>query len=103
MVCGEAVRLVQVVGNVLANAIRYTPEGGKIIVSLHSDDASVTVNIVDDGIGIARDLLPYLFELYVQADPTSRRGTSGLGLGLALVKSLIEAHDGSVNAASEGD
>lgn len=102
MVSGEAVRLVQVAGNLLANAIRYTPAGGAITVSLLRDGLTIELSIADNGIGISRELLPRLFDLYVQAEQTTQRGSSGLGLGLALVKSLLEAHAGSVSAASDG-
>ena len=102
MVSGEAVRLVQVAGNLLANAIRYTPQGGAITVTLARNAGMVELSIADNGIGISKELIPRLFDLYVQAEQTSTRGTSGLGLGLALVKSLLEAHAGSVSAASEG-
>ncbi|MEJ7806476.1 MAG: HAMP domain-containing sensor histidine kinase, partial [Telluria sp.] len=102
MVSGEAVRLVQVAGNLLANAIRYTPNGGAITVSLVRNAAMIELSIADNGIGIAKELIPRLFDLYVQAEQTTERGTSGLGLGLALVKSLLEAHAGSVSAVSDG-
>ena len=102
IVSGEAVRLVQVVGNLLGNAIRYTPDGGAISVALTRSGDTVEVSISDNGIGISRELMPRLFELYVQAAHANQRGTSGLGLGLALVKSLLEAHGGSVSASSDG-
>ncbi len=101
-VAGEAVRLVQVVGNLLGNAIRYTPMGGVISVTLVRGADMVEVDITDNGIGIAKELIPRLFDLYVQAEKTAERGTSGLGLGLALVKSLLEAHAGTVRASSDG-
>ncbi|SDG83719.1 His Kinase A (phospho-acceptor) domain-containing protein [Duganella sp. OV458] len=102
MVNGESVRLVQVIGNLLGNAIRYTQKGGAIRISLDCADGEVVAVITDNGIGIEAEMLPHLFDLYVQAEPTSGRGNSGLGLGLALVKSLLEAHGGSVVVASEG-
>lgn len=102
MVSGEAVRLVQVAGNLLANAIRYTPDGGAITVSLVRNAAMIELSIADNGIGIAKELIPRLFDLYVQAEQTTERGTGGLGLGLALVRSLLEAHAGSVSVASDG-
>jgi signal transduction histidine kinase len=102
IVLGESVRLVQVIGNLLANAIRYTPEGGAIRISLGCDEGVVKLDITDTGIGISSGVLPRLFQLYVQAEPTSARSTSGLGLGLALVRSLLEAHEGSVTATSPG-
>jgi signal transduction histidine kinase len=102
MVSGDEVRMVQVVGNLLGNAIRYTPAGGAITVTLSNNAHAVEVSVVDNGIGITKELLPRLFDLYVQAEQSSERGTSGLGLGLALVKSLLEAHGGTVSAASDG-
>ncbi|WP_426102982.1 ATP-binding protein [Massilia sp. TSP1-1-2] len=102
MVSGEAVRLVQVTGNLLANAIRYTPDGGAITVALTRSAGMVELSITDNGIGITKELIPRLFDLYVQAEQSTQRGSSGLGLGLALVKSLLEAHGGSVSAASDG-
>jgi signal transduction histidine kinase len=71
-------------------------------VSLLRDGLTIELSIADNGIGISRELLPRLFDLYVQAEQTTQRGSSGLGLGLALVKSLLEAHAGSVSAASDG-
>jgi len=102
MVSGEAVRLVQVIGNLLGNAIRYTPHGGAIRVALRVDGGFVEISITDNGIGIGKELIPRLFDLYVQAEQSTQRGSSGLGLGLALVKSLLEAHSGSISAMSEG-
>lgn len=102
MVSGEAVRLVQVVANLLGNAIRYTPHGGAIRVELRLDGGIVEISISDNGIGIGKELIPRLFDLYVQAEQSAQRGSSGLGLGLALVKSLLEAHGGTISAASEG-
>jgi signal transduction histidine kinase/anti-sigma regulatory factor (Ser/Thr protein kinase) len=102
MVSGEAVRLVQVIGNLLANAIRYTPDGGLINVTLDSAEGLARLTIDDNGIGMTAELIPRLFDLYVQAEQSSTRGVSGLGLGLALVKSLLEAHGGSVHASSDG-
>jgi len=91
----------QVVANLLGNAIRYTPERGRIEVTVSMRDAAVAVRVADDGIGIPSALMPHLFDLYTQAErPDGRSG--GLGLGLALVKSLVEAHGGSVTAHSVG-
>jgi len=99
---GDRTRLVQVVSNVLGNAIRYTPDGGSIRVVMHTQGGSVIVRVTDNGIGIAADLMPYLFDLYVQAERSSDSKNGGLGLGLALVKSLVEIHDGTVTATSDG-
>jgi signal transduction histidine kinase len=99
---GDRTRLVQVVSNVLGNAIRYTPDEGNIRVVMHMQDSTVIVRVTDNGIGIAADLMPYLFDLYVQAERSSDSKNGGLGLGLALVKSLVEIHGGTVTATSDG-
>jgi signal transduction histidine kinase len=99
---GDKTRLVQVVGNLLRNAIRYTPDGGKITVAMAADDCAVTIRVVDNGIGLPAELMPHLFDLYVQGERATIRKGGGLGLGLALVKSLVEAHDGTVSAHSDG-
>jgi len=99
---GDRTRLVQVVANLVGNAVRYTPEGGHIAVRLVAEDAFMTLTVEDNGIGLSPALLPYLFDLYVQAERSSSRENGGLGLGLALVKSLVEAHGGEVSAASSG-
>jgi signal transduction histidine kinase len=99
---GDRTRLVQVVCNLLSNAARYTPDGGHIALSLAVEESTTIFAITDDGIGLSPDLLPHLFDLYVQAERSSDGKNGGLGLGLALVKSLVEAHGGTVAAASEG-
>jgi len=101
LVTGDRTRLLQVDANLLGNAIRYTPERGRIEVAVSMRDAAVAVRVADDGIGIPATLMPHLFDLYTQAErPDGRSG--GLGLGLALVKSLVEAHGGSVTVHSVG-
>jgi signal transduction histidine kinase len=99
---GDRTRLVQVVANLLGNAIRYTPDGGRIEVGMTVADGWLQLRVADDGIGIHPDLMPHLFDLYTQAERSSDSRNSGLGLGLALVKSLVEAHGGSVTASSGG-
>jgi signal transduction histidine kinase len=99
---GDKSRLVQVVSNLLGNAIRYTPAGGAISVVLTGGAGVVSLRVVDNGIGLAPELMPQLFDLYVQAERATVREGGGLGLGLALVKSLVEAHHGTVTARSEG-
>lgn len=102
IVQGDRTRLLQVIANLLGNAIRYTPEGGRIELSLHVEGAQLVVWVEDNGIGIPATLMPHLFDLYTQAERSSDSRNSGLGLGLALVKSLVEAHGGSVMADSAG-
>jgi PAS domain S-box-containing protein len=101
-VMGDYKRLVQVLSNIINNAVKYTPEGGNILVRLEAGDGQVVFRVVDDGIGIAPDLLPNVFKLFSQAERSSDRSQGGLGLGLALVKSLAELHGGSVTAVSKG-
>ncbi|HEY0060615.1 MAG TPA: ATP-binding protein [Telluria sp.] len=95
-------RVVQVLTNLLGNAAKYTPEGGNIDLSVHHDDASVRLRLRDDGIGIEPDLLPRVFDLFTQGERSADRAQGGLGVGLAVVKSLAELHGGQVSAASEG-
>ena len=99
---GDPTRLVQVIGNLLGNATRYTGPGGVIALTLEEQGGRCALRVADNGQGIAPELLPYLFDLYVQGEASSERQHGGLGLGLALVKSLIELHGGSVCAASAG-
>ena len=97
---GDEIRLVQVVANMLNNAARYTPEGGRIAVTLEREDGDAVLRVRDNGIGIEPQRLESVFELFVQVEP--RQGGGGLGLGLALVKRLVELHRGTVAAHSEG-
>ena len=101
-VLGDAVRLVQVLTNLLNNAAKYTPEGGLITVELSTQESSACISVSDNGSGIEPDLLPQVFALFTQARRTQDRAQGGLGLGLALVKSIIGLHGGSVSAESAG-
>jgi two-component system CheB/CheR fusion protein len=103
MVHADRTRLIQVVGNLLQNAVKFTPKGGTTTVLVESrGDGQAAVRICDTGAGIGADILPHLFEPFTQADRTLDRSKGGLGLGLALVKGLVEMHDGRVAAQSEG-
>ena len=99
---GDRTRLVQVFANLLNNAAKYTPQGGRINLSVRRAPGSVTVAVRDTGIGIAPDMLSHIFDLFTQAERTPDRSQGGLGLGLALVKSLVQLHGGSVEAHSAG-
>ena len=101
-VIGDRKRLIQVVANILNNASKYTPDAGNIIAKLRHDRGDIVLDISDDGIGIAPDMVNRVFDLFTQATRTSDRSQGGLGLGLALVKSLIASHGGSVSAVSRG-
>lgn len=98
----DPLRLEQVFVNLLANASRYTDAGGELSVRVHTRDGQVIVRIRDTGIGIAPDALPHIFDLFRQADEAASYCRSGLGIGLALVRTLVELHGGSVTAASAG-
>jgi PAS domain S-box-containing protein len=99
---GDRIRLVQVIVNLLNNAAKYTAQGGAIALSVDTDASSVTIAVRDNGIGIDRAILPHVFELFTQAERTPDRSQGGLGLGLALVHSLVQLHGGRVAAHSEG-
>jgi signal transduction histidine kinase len=102
MVSGDHKRLVQVVANLLGNATKYTPEGGRINLRLSTDGAAYLLTVSDDGIGMEPGLVKRVFDLFTQAERTPDRSQGGLGLGLALAKSLVELHGGSVSAHSDG-
>lgn len=102
LVKGDRTRLIQVFSNILNNAAKYTPAEGRIALRVRADEARVEVSVEDDGIGIAPTLLPYVFDLFTQAERSPDRSQGGLGLGLALVKSLLELQGGEVSAYSEG-
>ena len=99
---GDGMRLVQVFGNLLDNASKYTPEGGAIALRVAVHPATVVVTITDDGIGISAPMLSKVFELFVQDPHAAVAHRTGLGIGLAVVRELVEAHGGSVAAASAG-
>jgi signal transduction histidine kinase/ActR/RegA family two-component response regulator len=102
-VSGDPDRLQQVVWNLVLNAVKFTPRGGRVQVRLQRVDSHVEIVVSDTGQGIAPAVLPFVFDRFRQADSSSRRAHSGLGLGLALVKHLVELHGGSVSAQSPGE
>jgi CheY-like chemotaxis protein/two-component sensor histidine kinase len=99
---GDRTRLTQTVGNLLNNSCKFTDRGGEIEVTIECDDREAEIRIRDTGIGIDPAQLPYIFDMFVQADTSLERRVSGLGIGLTLVKKLVEMHGGSVRAFSEG-
>jgi signal transduction histidine kinase len=103
IVNGDPGRLKQIVGNVLTNAIKFTPEGGRIDVSVEHVGSQMEVKVVDTGRGISADFLPHVFERFRQADEITSRHQGSLGLGLAIVRQLVELHGGTVDAASDGE
>ena len=99
---GDATRLQQVVGNILGNALKFTPKGGHVALTLKVEGQAVRLEIEDDGPGIAPEFLPVMFDRFKQADNGTHRAQRGLGLGLAIVRHLVELHSGTVTAYSEG-
>ena len=101
-ITGDPTRLQQAVWNVLSNAVKFTPQGGRVDVSTRIDRGEIELTVSDSGIGIDPTFLPYVFDRFRQADDSSTRGHAGLGLGLAIVRHLVELHGGRVRAESEG-
>jgi len=102
-VSADPARLQQVIWNLLSNAVKFTPKGGAIDVYLRQVESSAEIVIRDNGIGIAPDFLPFVFERFRQAESVATRSHRGMGLGLAIVRHLIELHGGTVLAESEGE
>jgi signal transduction histidine kinase len=101
-VTGDAVRLTQILGNLLHNATKYTPTGGHIAVSASPEGEEVIVTVKDDGVGIAEEALLTVFELFVQLEAPGTRSAGGLGIGLSLARDLVRLHGGSIEAHSRG-
>jgi PAS domain S-box-containing protein len=102
-VSGDPTRLQQVFWNLLSNAIKFTPKGGNVDVVLERVNSHIEITVHDSGIGISPEVLPIVFERFRQADSTTTRSYGGLGLGLSIVKSLVELHGGTVRAQSDGE
>jgi len=100
---GDEVRLTQALANILNNAAKYSNEGGRIWLSVEIESGEVAVRIKDEGIGIPPELLPHIFDLFTQGPRTLDRTQGGLGIGLSLVRSLVEMHGGRVDVFSEGE
>src|SRR6266545_3017065 len=102
-VLGDPVRLQQVIWNLLSNAIKFTPKGGRVQIQLERINSHIEITVSDTGPGIDEDFLPYVFERFRQADSSISRKHGGLGLGLAIVRHLVELHGGTVEASNRGD
>ena len=102
-VSGDANRLQQVAWNLISNAIKFTPRGGQVQVTFERVNSNIEICVADSGIGIRPDFLPHIFERFRQADATSTREHGGLGLGLSIVKHIVELHGGTVEASSDGE
>src|SRR5215831_16044381 len=99
---GDPLRLGQIVSNLVTNAVKFTPAGGRVSVRLAREGAEAVLTVTDSGIGIDPGVLPRIFDRFRQADSTITRRYGGLGLGLAIVRHLVELHGGRVSADSEG-
>jgi len=102
-VLGDRKRFHQIVSNLVGNAIKFTPEHGRVEVSLEYDDSEIRLRVRDTGEGIDKQLLPHIFEPFVQADTTTTRRHGGLGLGLTIVHQLVQLHGGTIQAESHGE
>lgn len=102
-ITGDAARLQQIVWNLVSNAIKFTDRGGRVEIHLQQVASQVELRVVDTGRGIAPQFLPHVFDRFTQADSSSTRSHGGLGLGLAIVRHLVELHGGEVRAASDGE
>ena len=100
---GDARRLQQVLYNVLSNAVKFTPKGGRVHLSCSAGHEWVELDIQDSGVGIAPEFLPFVFDRFRQGDSRATRRHSGLGLGLAIARYLVERHGGSIQARSDGN
>jgi CheY-like chemotaxis protein len=101
-ISGDAERIQQIVWNLLTNAVKFTPAGGRVLVRIERSDGVAVLSVTDTGVGIPRDFLPHIFERFRQADSGTTRERGGLGLGLAIVRQLVEMHGGRIQASSEG-
>jgi signal transduction histidine kinase len=102
VVLGDPDRLQQVVWNLLANAIKFTPGGGQVSIAVAQDGPSATITVTDTGEGISKELLPFIFDRFSQGDASATRPHGGLGLGLSIVRHIVELHGGTVDARSDG-
>ena len=98
----DPVRIDQIITNIVTNAIKYTPEGGHVLLQLAAEQGEAVIRVTDDGVGIADDRIGRIFELFAQAENAIGRAQGGMGIGLALVRNLVQLHDGSVYAKSDG-
>jgi len=103
LVSADPERLQQVIWNLLSNAVKFTPEGGRVEICLEQVETNVQIQVIDTGTGISPEFLPYVFDRFRQADATTTRNQGGLGLGLAIVRNLVELHNGKVSVASPGE
>jgi PAS domain S-box-containing protein len=102
-IAGDPGRIQQIIWNLLWNAVKFTPDGGEIVVGLRQRSSDIELTVTDTGVGIRREFLPHIFERFEQGNPSITRRFGGLGLGLAIVKHLVDMHGGTIAAESEGE
>lgn len=102
-IMGDPGRIQQVIWNLLSNALKFTPQGGRVDIGVRREASRLAITVADNGVGIKKDFLPHVFDRFRQADASTTRRHGGLGLGLAIVKHLVEQHGGTVTASSAGD
>jgi PAS domain S-box-containing protein len=101
-VIGDGVRIAQVLGNILSNAVKYTPQGGEILIDVRESDEVVEIAVRDNGVGMSVETIPVIFDLFVQSQNSLERSEGGLGIGLPLARTLVELHGGHIEAFSRG-
>jgi PAS domain S-box-containing protein len=101
-VVGDGVRIAQILGNVLSNAVKYTPQGGEILLDVRESDDNVKITVRDNGVGMSAETIPLIFDLFVQSQNSLERSEGGLGIGLPLARTLVELHGGTIQAFSGG-
>ncbi len=100
---GDKLKMKTLFGNILSNAVKFTPEGGKITADLGHDQTDIELRVQDTGVGIKQEFLPHIFEQFRQADSTTTRKHGGMGLGLAISKHIVKLHHGTIEAQSKGE
>ena len=101
-IVGDGVRIAQVLGNILSNAAKYTPQGGDILIAVRELDDDVQISVRDNGVGMTAETIPHIFDLFVQSENSLERSEGGLGIGLPLARTLVELHGGQIEAFSNG-
>ena len=101
-IVGDGVRIAQVLGNILSNAVKYTPQEGEILIDVRESDEDVQITVRDNGVGMSAETIPHIFDLFVQSQNSLERSEGGLGIGLPLARTLVELHGGQIQAFSAG-
>jgi signal transduction histidine kinase len=102
VIAADVGRFAQIMTNLISNSVKFTPAGGAVWVNVAAADGSVTISVRDTGVGIPEEFLPYVFDRFKQADSSTTRSHTGMGMGLAIVRDLVRLHGGSIDAYSKG-